>query len=83
MYQTSCKTDRSAESVLAVGSSLFLGFLLKLPIFGVQKAATPKNGVEFRQQSSYAIRCSLAMSYEDVQRHATVLKKSLGWWRPQ
>ena len=27
------------------------GYLLKSPIFVIQKAATPKNGVEFRQNS--------------------------------
>ena len=50
-----------------MGSFLFLRFLLKLPIFGVQKAATPKNGVEFRQKSIGAIRCGLATSYNDVR----------------
>ena len=53
----------------------WLSCLLKLPIFVVQKAAAPKNGVEFRQQSICAIICSLAMSYDDVQGHTTVLKK--------
>ena len=33
--------------------------LLKSPIFVVQKAAAPKNGVEFRQKSIWAIRCSV------------------------
>ena len=73
IYQTCCKTESSAESVLAVGSSLFLRFLLKLPIFGVQKAATPKNGVEFRQKSIGAIRCSLATLYDHVRCHVTFL----------
>ena len=52
-----------------------LGCLLKSPIFVVQKAAAPKNGVEFRQQSICAIRCSLAIAYDDTQRHTTGLKK--------
>ena len=36
-----------------------LGCLLKSPIFVVQKAAAPKNGVEFRHKSICAIRSSL------------------------
>ena len=36
--------------------------LLKLPIFVIQKGATPKNGVEFRQIFIGTIKCSLATS---------------------
>ena len=36
--------------------------ILKSPIFVVQKAAAPKNGVEFRQGSNGSIRSSLATS---------------------
>ena len=56
--------------------------LLKSPIFVVQKAAAPKNGVEFRQKSIGLIRCSLATSYNDVRHRATLLKSSCGrgWW---
>ena len=35
----------------------------KSPIFVVQKAAAPKNGVEFRQRPIDDIRCSLATLY--------------------
>ena len=48
-----------------------LGSLLKSPIFVVQRAATPKNGVEFRQKSNGAIRCSVAIPYEDVRHRTT------------
>ena len=44
-----------------------LGRLLKSTIFVVQRAAAPKNGVEFRQKSIGAIRCSVATSYDDVR----------------
>ena len=47
-----------------------LGHLLKSTIFVVQRAAAPKNGVEFRQKSIGAIRCSVATSYDDVRRCA-------------
>ena len=50
----------------------WLGSLLKLPIFVVQKAAPPKNGVEFRQMSIDVIKCSLTTSYDDMQHHATL-----------
>ena len=44
--------------------------VLKSSIFVVQKAAVPKNGVEFRQKSIGDIRCSVATSYDvcDVAR---------------
>ena len=45
--------------------SVQLGRLLKSSIFVVQKAAAPKNGVEFRQRSIGALRSSLATSYDD------------------
>ena len=44
--------------------------VLKLPIFVVQKAAAPKNGVEFRQGSNGTIRSSLAMSFDVPRRRA-------------
>ena len=34
----------------------------------VQKLALHQNGVEFRQKSTGAIRCSVATSYDDVRR---------------
>ena len=37
---------------------------LKLSIFIVQKAAAPKSGVEFRQDSIGTIRSCLATSYD-------------------
>ena len=37
---------------------------LKLSFFVIQKAAAPKNGVEFRQGSIGTIRSSLATSYD-------------------
>ena len=49
--------------------------LLKSSIFVVQKAATPKNGVEFRQKFFVSVRYSLAMKYNnDCQRHDTSMK---------
>ena len=51
--------------------SVQLGCLLKLSIFVVQKAAAQKNGVEFCQRSIGAIRCSLAMPYDDVRQCST------------
>ena len=44
--------------------------VLKSPIFVVQKAAAPKNGVEFRQGSNDTIRSSLAMSCDVPRRRA-------------
>ena len=44
-----------------------LGRLLKSTIFVVQRAAAPKNGVEFRKKSIGAIRCSVTTSYDDVR----------------
>ena len=49
----------------------WLGHLLKLPIFVVQKDFPPKNRVEFREKSIGVIRCSLATSYNDMQRCMT------------
>ena len=43
----------------------WLGRLLKSPIFVVQMAAAPKNGVKFRQKFICAGRCSLAMSFDE------------------
>ena len=48
-----------------------LGRLLKSPIFVAQKAAAPKNGVEFRQKFIGFIRFSLATLYDDVRCRAT------------
>ena len=44
---------------------------LKSSIFVVQKAAAPKNGVEFCQGFIGAIRSSLATSYDVWRRRAT------------
>ena len=44
---------------------------LKSSIFVVQKAAAPKNGIEFRQRSIGGIKHSLAASYNIWRRHAT------------
>ena len=46
---------------------------LKSSIFDVQKAAAPKNIVEFRQSSIGTIRSSLATSYDVWWRRATSL----------
>ena len=43
--------------------TLFKG-AIKSSIFVVQKAAAPKNGVEFRQIPIGDIRCNLAMSHD-------------------
>ena len=48
-----------------------VSFLLKSPIFVVQKAATPKIGVEFRQGSNGTIRSSLATQYDVAGHRAT------------
>ena len=48
-----------------------LGRLLKSPIFVKQRAAAPKNGVEFCQKFLRAIRLSVATSYNDMRRGAT------------
>ena len=53
------------------GRFYFSGCLLKLPIFAVQKATAPKNGVEFRQGSICAIRSSLPTSC-DIWRRRTM-----------
>ena len=47
--------------------------VLKSPIFVVQKAAAPKNGVEFCQGSNGTIRTSLATSYDAAQRRGRSL----------
>ena len=39
--------------------------MIKLPIFVRQRAAVPKNGVEFHQKFIEAFRCSVATSYDD------------------
>ena len=44
--------------------------VLKSPIFVVQKAAAPKNGVEFCQGSNGTIRSSLATSCDVSRRRA-------------
>ena len=45
-----------------------IAWALKSSIFVVQKAAAPKNGVEFRQGSIGAIRSSLATPYDVARR---------------
>ena len=40
--------------------------VLKSSIFVIQKAAAPKNGVEFRQGSIGTIRSRLARSYDEI-----------------
>ena len=56
------------------GNFHFRSSLLKSPIFVIQKAAAPKNGVEFCQNPICAVRCSLAMSCDDWQRRATSMR---------
>ena len=53
----------------------WLGRLLKLSTFVVQKAATPKNGVEFCQKSIGVLRCSLAALYNDMQHQLKFSRK--------
>ena len=55
-------------SLLFLGCFYFLGCLIKSPIFAVQKAIAPKNGVEFRQGSICAIRSSLPTSCDVWRR---------------
>ena len=50
-----------------------LGCLLKSSIFVVQKAATPKNGLEFCQWSIDALRCSLITTTGGVGRVCVVV----------
>ena len=52
---------------------------LKSSIFGVQKAAAPKSGVEFRQGSIGTIRGSLATSYDVWRRRARQNYAGVGW----
>ena len=54
--------------------SVQLGQLLKSSIFVVQKAAAPKNWVEFRQKSTKVVRCSLPISYHNWRRRVMSLK---------
>ena len=49
-------------------------FVCESPIFVIQKAAAPKNGVEFCQNPICAVRSSLAMSCDDWQRRATSMR---------
>ena len=66
----------------------WLGRLIKSPIFVVQMAAAPKNGVEFRQKFIWAISCSVATSYDKIRHRATQVPLSTnqkfvvvgGWW---
>ena len=51
------------------GLLYFWGGLLESPIIVVQKAAEPKYGVEFCQESFSAILCSLATSYNNMRCH--------------
>ena len=55
--------------------------VLKSSIFVVQKAAAPKNGVEFRQGSNGTIRSSLATSYDVARCHciSTNQNPGAGW----
>ena len=53
---------------------LMLRLLCESPIFVIQKAAAPKNGVEFCQNPICAVRSSLAMSCDDWQRRATSMR---------
>ena len=52
----------------------FWNCLLKSPIFVIQKADAPKNGIEFCQKSIGALRCSLATSCDEWRRRATSMK---------
>ena len=57
--------------------SVQLGRLLKSSIFVVQKAAAPRNGVEFHQRSIGALRCSLEFVWWVV---VVVGGGGGGWW---
>ena len=50
-----------------------IDWLLKSLIFVVQRAAAPKNGLEFPQRFIGAIRCCVATSYDDVRSRATLV----------
>ena len=61
---------------------ILLGRILKSPTFVIQKAATPKNGVEFRQISIGVIRYCLSTLYDNLRRNAMscdVALKFLRW----
>ena len=62
------------EWVDHVVKELIIEKALKTTIFVVQKAAAPKNGVEFCQKSIGVIRCSLATSCNDVRCCVTLPK---------
>ena len=53
-----------------------LGCLLKSAIFVIQKAAAPKNGVEFRQRPIGDIRRSLATSHDVWRRRPGLGQKN-------
>ena len=60
--------------VRALAARMSQFFRLSSKIFVVQRAPALKNGVEFRQKSIDAFRCSLATSYVDWRRRMTSMK---------
>ena len=52
------------QSVLAMGSSLFIRLSSKMANFVVQKTIAPKNVIEFHQKSIGVIQCRLALPCE-------------------
>ena len=71
MYKTNTIGEKTTKLTRTKVENDQLGCLLKSPIFVLQKASTPKNGVELSPKSIGVIRCSLATLYDDVQRCAT------------
>ena len=67
-YKTNTVGEKSTKLTRTKGENDRLGHILKSSIFAVQKAAAPKNGIEFCQSSNGSIRSSLATSCE-VSRH--------------
>ena len=50
-------------------------FVLYSQFFVAQKAAAPKNGIEFHQKSIGAVKSSLATSYDDWRRRSTNMNR--------
>ena len=59
------------KSIISFPFHQWLVFYLKSPIFIVQRAYIPKNGVEFRQQTNSDNRTGVATSCDVARRRAT------------
>ena len=66
------------KSIISFPFNQWLVFYLKSPIFIVQRAYIPKNGVEFRQQSNGDNRSGVATSYNLMRRRQKYLQSNDG-----